>query len=141
MRQLQVVVAGYTDDPVPTQPSSGGLQVRVVTPQMHALGAGLQAQIEIIVDDEDGVMGLTQLQQGSSFFAAALVIGRFVAILQDAAAAAQCGFGLRQQRPALNAVHGDGVQPGKTAHEINLPGMNWPAPGWKPFCSAFQVYS
>src|SRR5690606_24569662 len=76
-------MAGYADNGIIAQPGSGLRQSGVTLPQVDAVRCCMQAQIDVIVDEQASVVPVTQSAQLTALLALLPCITFFITVLQD----------------------------------------------------------
>ena len=77
--------------------------------QVHAIRADSQGEVDVVIDDKQGVVATTQCGNRVGFSTTARAIFSLVAILNSTSAAAQRGSDDIEQIDARSV--GDGIQP------------------------------
>ena len=107
--QLQLRVAGRTDNGFVTEQGAGVRQRAVGLPQMHA-NAQARGQFGVIVDDQAGLVAFAQFEQRLGLAQAAGLVAGFVAVLQQGHAAIERGFDVGQEFAGQQLAVGHGIQ-------------------------------
>src|SRR5579872_3729828 len=109
---------------------------------MHAVGLGFEGEFHVIVDDEGRPVGVAEFREAARLLAAALGVRGFVAVLDEAGAAADRRLYRRSQARALSEGGvGDrieAVEGGRRGVHSRTcrSGMSWPCPSFQPWCKA-----
>src|SRR5258706_611027 len=109
----------------------------VVAPEMHAVGAALQRERQIVVDDKGHAAAPAEREESTGFLN---VLPAFAPVLQGRNASFERLGNAAQQCVAISRLGRDGVKPA----QLHLApkkrfGRCWPRPGRKPAFSACQV--
>src|SRR5262245_29778535 len=100
---------------------------------MDAVGADLECELDVVVDDERHAAGAAKREERPCLIGTGLLLAP---VLEEGDAALE---GARDLVDDLAALGRNGVQPAQLHCLKNRCGMNWPSLGRKPACSACQV--
>ena len=102
-------MAGGTDDRLAAEQGPGRGQRAVGLAQVHA-DAQARGQFGVVVDQQPRAIALAQLHQRFGFTQPACCVVAFVAVLQQAHAAFQRRFDIRQETAGKQLTVGNGIQ-------------------------------